>query len=81
MAGRLGGSGMTMMAGFAGLQGGSDNSPDDAVGSLAQFLGDRVSLVDDEVLVEDLENLSSLQVGHGGRGWRVGGSSGRGSFW
>ena len=36
------------------------NIPDNAVCSLSQFLGDRVSLVDDKVLVEDLEHLSSL---------------------
>ena len=41
--------------------------PDDAVGALAQLFGNRISLIDDEVLVKDLEDLASLQVGHDGR--------------
>lgn len=40
--------------------------PDNAVGALAQLLGDGISLVDDEVLVKDLEDLPSLEVAHGG---------------
>lgn len=39
---------------------GAQSLPDDAVGALAKLLGDGVSLVDDEVLVEDLEDLASL---------------------
>ena len=34
---------------------------------MTKLLGDRVALVDNEVLVEDLEDLVSLQVGHDGR--------------
>lgn len=40
------------------------DSPDDTVGALTQLLGDSVSLVDDKVLVEDLEDLPSLEVAH-----------------
>lgn len=43
------------------------NSPDDAVGALSKLLGDGVALIDDKVLVEDLEDLPSLEVGHGER--------------
>ena len=39
---------------------GSARIPDNAVGTLAQLLGHRVPLVDDEVLVEDLEDLAAL---------------------
>lgn len=35
-------------------------SPHDTVGSLAKLLGDGVALVHNEVLVEDLEDLSTL---------------------
>lgn len=42
----------------------TSHSPHDAVGSLAQLLCNGVALVHDEVLVEDLEDLSSLQIGH-----------------
>lgn len=41
--------------------------PYDAVRALSQLLGDGVPVVDDEVLVKDLEDLASLEVGHGGR--------------
>jgi hypothetical protein len=43
-------------------------SADDTVGALAEFLGDSVALVDDEVLVEDLEDLAAGKrgVAHGG---------------
>lgn len=40
------------------------NSPDDAVCALAKLLGDGISLVDDKVLVEDLENFASVKVRH-----------------
>lgn len=40
------------------------NLPDNAVCALAQLLGDIVALIDDKVLVEDLEDLATLQVGH-----------------
>lgn len=36
------------------------SSPDNTVGSLTEFLGDCVSLIDNKVLVKDLEDLSSL---------------------
>lgn len=39
--------------------------PDNTICSLAKLLGDSVALVDDEVLVEDLEDLPSLEVRHG----------------
>lgn len=38
--------------------------PHYAIGSLSQFLGYVVSLVNDEVLVEDLEDLAALKVSH-----------------
>jgi hypothetical protein len=38
--------------------------PDDAVGALAKLLGNRVALVDDEVLVKDLEDLAALEICH-----------------
>lgn len=34
--------------------------PNNTISALTQLLGDGVSLVNDEVLVEDLENFSSL---------------------
>lgn len=40
------------------------HSPHDTVGSLAQLFGHGVALVHDEVLVEDLEDLSTLQIRH-----------------
>ena len=39
-------------------------SPDNTISSLTELLCDSVSLIDDEVLVEDLEDLSSLKVRH-----------------
>lgn len=47
------------------LKGNRVCSPDDAVGALTELLGDSIALVDDEVLVEDLEDLSALEVTHG----------------
>jgi hypothetical protein len=44
----------------------SMDAPDNTVSSLSQFLGDCVSLIDDEVLVEHLEHLSSLKIRHCG---------------
>lgn len=41
--------------------------PDDTISTLSQLLCDSVSLVHDEVLVEDLEDLAPLQIGHGER--------------
>lgn len=38
--------------------------PHYAIRSLSQFLGNRVSLVDDEILIENSEELSALQVIH-----------------
>lgn len=35
-----------------------------AISSLSQFLGYVVSLVNDEVLVEDLEDLAALEISH-----------------
>lgn len=45
-------------------------SADNAVGALAELLGDGVALVDDEVLVEDFEDLAAgeRRVAHGGEG-------------
>lgn len=39
---------------------GHDNLPDNTIGALAQLFGDRVALVNDKVLVEDLEGLATL---------------------
>lgn len=44
------------------------HSPDDTVSTLAQLLGHIVLFVHDEVLVKHLEDLATLQIGHGGRG-------------
>jgi hypothetical protein len=43
-------------------------SADDTIRALAELLGDSVALVDDEVLVEDLEDLTAgkRRVAHGG---------------
>lgn len=49
-------------------------APNNAVSTLPKFLGDRVTLVDDEVLVEHLKHLASLKIGHG---WRLGGECAR----
>lgn len=38
--------------------------PDYAVGSLAQLLGNIVTFINDEVLVEDLEDLAALEISH-----------------
>ncbi len=38
--------------------------PDNTIGSLAQLLGHRVSLINDKILVEDLEDLTSLEISH-----------------
>jgi hypothetical protein len=35
---------------------------------LAQLLGNSVVFIDDEVLVEDLEDLATLKLSHGGGG-------------
>ena len=43
---------------------GLSDIPYNAVGSLAQLLCYVISLVNDEVLVEDLEDLAPLQVSH-----------------
>ena len=43
---------------------GTTHSPHDSVGSLAQLFGHGVALIHDEVLVEDLEDLSTLQIRH-----------------
>lgn len=39
--------------------------PNDTVSALSQLLCDIVLLVDNEVLVEDLEDLATLQISHG----------------
>ena len=41
--------------------------PDNTIGALAELLRHSISLIDDKVLVEDLEDLSSLQIRHGVR--------------
>lgn len=38
--------------------------PYNAISALAQLFGHSISLVDNEVLVEDFEDLSPLQIGH-----------------
>lgn len=38
----------------------SADLPDDTVGTLAQLFGNRVTLIDDKVLVEDFEHLPTL---------------------
>ena len=40
------------------------NLPYDTISALSQLLRHSISLVDDEVLVENLEDFSSLQVAH-----------------
>jgi hypothetical protein len=39
--------------------------PNDTVCALSQLFGHSVSLIDNEVLVEDLEDLAATEVGHG----------------
>ena len=39
--------------------------PNNAVSTLPKLLGHGVSLVDDEVLVEDLKDLTPLKIRHG----------------
>jgi hypothetical protein len=41
-----------------------EGSPDDAIGTLSQLLGHIVPLVYNELLVEDLEHLATLQIRH-----------------
>lgn len=48
-----------------GQRGRSSRLPDDSVGTLSKLLCHGVSLIDNKILVEDLEDLSSLKVGHG----------------
>jgi hypothetical protein len=48
-------------------QGKRQRVPDNAVSTLAQLLGHSVSLVDNKVLVEDLEDLAALEISHGER--------------
>lgn len=50
------------------------NEPNNTISSLAELLGDSISLVDNEVLVEDLENLATLKISHGYGFALVGGS-------
>jgi hypothetical protein len=50
-------------SGYA-LSGKCDSLPDNTISTLPKFLCDGVSLVDDEVLVEDLEDLSSYEICH-----------------
>ena len=38
--------------------------PDYTVSSLTELLGDIVTLINDEVLVEDLEDLTTLEICH-----------------
>ena len=38
--------------------------PDYTVSSLTELLGDIVTLINDEVLVEDLEDLTALEICH-----------------
>lgn len=39
-------------------------SPNNAIGALSQLLGYVVALINDEILVEDLEDLTALEIGH-----------------
>ena len=39
-------------------------SPDNTVRTLTELFCDRISFVNDKVLVEDLEYLAPLEVGH-----------------
>jgi len=41
------------------------NIPNDSISPLTELLCDCVSLVDNEVLVEDLKDLPSLKIRHG----------------
>lgn len=41
--------------------------PDDTIGTLAKLLRDSISLVNNKILVEDLEDLAPLKIGHAGR--------------
>jgi hypothetical protein len=43
-----------------GAAAGSERVPDNAIGTLSQLFRHRVSLIDDEVLVKDLEDLAAL---------------------
>lgn len=45
------------------------SSPDNAVGALSELLGHIVPLVHDELLVEHLEHLATLQIRHDGEWW------------
>jgi hypothetical protein len=42
--------------------------PNDSVCTLTKLLGDIVSFIDDEFLVEDLEDLAALEIGGHGEG-------------
>lgn len=44
------------------------SSPDDAVSPLSQLFGHIVALIDDEILIENLESLPTLEVRHFGIG-------------
>ena len=46
-----------------------DHLPDDTVSSLPKLLGHSVALIDDEILVENLEHLATLQISHGAVVW------------
>ena len=38
--------------------------PDYAIGSLAKLLGNIVTFINNEILVEDLEDLAALEISH-----------------
>lgn len=49
-----------MMRGHGGAAAEGERVPDNAVGTLSQLFRHRVSLIDDEILVKDLEDLAAL---------------------
>lgn len=40
------------------------NLPNNSICSLAQFFGDSIALVDNEILIKDLEDLAALEIRH-----------------
>lgn len=54
---------------------GSADSPDNTIGSLPKLFGHIIAFVDNEVLIEDLEDLTALEVCHLEAGnlkeWRI----------
>lgn len=40
------------------------NSPNNSICSLAKLFGDSIALIDNEILIKDLEDLSALEIRH-----------------